>query len=797
MSFIKKNNTSESEIDELRKKNINQTALIFYGLIILISVLVWYFLYDTMVSKNKSDLFCAIVATFIANGVIGFISMRILNKEKEKVLDASIERVRTALCDEYFVVEGISESLKRGFKYCNNKVDTLIVSAVSTNLILPPIYEIKKEIHIDKCLLMMRGYGEKMSRDEEKSDGEIKTNIEKWEALKDRHKCIKELNYIRHNHYSLNYYCIFDKKFITFGQYYFDDEKNLHNVYPFQPFSITDETKIGQQIINNSIEQFESYFNSEKKNNINFDEFADRYDKLRTADKELVLFLIKECSIEKNTKILDFGCGTGNYIEEFRKQDFTNIFGLDTSEKMREIASKKTSVHIYERLNDIANEHFDIILIIDVIHLIKDINYLAEQLCSKCADGAIVAVVTQSHEQIKKRRYREFFPSAIEKDLKRYHNIDTLIRAFESAHFNLYTNEPISFKENTIRILDYAFLDKVEKKCFSMFELIKENEFNSGIEKFKCELKKQKNKAIEESYAGKTILLFSKTKKVAPTSVVGTKNNHSDIISSLIKFFTKKTKKDTFSNQQINQSSNKRSIIMKITNRFLSAATLMALAFTFSCSTSNDDSGGSSGGVSRGVADIADYRTTPIGTQVWMAENLKYDVSGSKCYNDDPANCTKYGRLYDWVTAMDLPDSCDHRSCSSQIKPKHQGICPNGWHIPSSEDWDKLLRYLDGTNDTDSPYDGQTAGKYLKAANGWDDYNGESGNGEDTYGFSALPGGLYRFSFEDVGGSGFWWSASEYIDGYAYGRFMLYINNSVLYSYYYKPYLFSVRCLQD
>jgi len=60
-----------------------------------------------------------------------------------------------------------------------------------------------------------------------------------------------------------------------------------------------------------------------------------------------------------------------------------------------------------------------------------------------------------------------------------------------------------------------------------------------------------------------------------------------------------------------------------------------------------------------------------------MAENLNYNVSGSECYEDDP-NCAKYGRLYNWATAMALPSDCNSKSCASQISEKHKGICPSG-----------------------------------------------------------------------------------------------------------------------
>jgi uncharacterized protein (TIGR02145 family) len=188
------------------------------------------------------------------------------------------------------------------------------------------------------------------------------------------------------------------------------------------------------------------------------------------------------------------------------------------------------------------------------------------------------------------------------------------------------------------------------------------------------------------------------------------------------------------------------------------------------------------------------YRTVKIGNQVWMAENLNYEVKegkglfgifrskdskeGCKCYDNDPKNGETYGRLYDWNTAMK--------------------VAPPGWHLPSNEEWDKLYRFADGTSGKKSPYKSEIAGKYLKAKSGWNDYEGKSGNGEDKFGFSALPGGDGSFGdFSLVGIIGLWWSSSENDSSRAYYRGMDYIYESAYYIISDKSNLYSVRCLQD
>jgi len=190
------------------------------------------------------------------------------------------------------------------------------------------------------------------------------------------------------------------------------------------------------------------------------------------------------------------------------------------------------------------------------------------------------------------------------------------------------------------------------------------------------------------------------------------------------------------------------------------------------------------------------YRTVKIGTQTWMAQNLNYDVPGTDadvCYNNSPDSCAKYGRLYDWATVMGLPSSCNSDTCASQVQSKHQGICPNGWHIPSRAEWDTLVRYVDpnaGSGCCDN-----NAGMKLKSTSGWSG----GGNGTDDYGFSALPGGGRNTggSFGGAGSLGYWWSAMENGSGSAYYRGMLSYYGYVGEDYLDKGFGFSALCVWD
>jgi uncharacterized protein (TIGR02145 family)/uncharacterized repeat protein (TIGR02543 family) len=172
------------------------------------------------------------------------------------------------------------------------------------------------------------------------------------------------------------------------------------------------------------------------------------------------------------------------------------------------------------------------------------------------------------------------------------------------------------------------------------------------------------------------------------------------------------------------------------------------------------------------------YKTVKIGEQTWMAENLNYDVpnvTSDVCYNNSADSCAKYGRLYNWATAMG-------GTSSSSLSPSGvQGVCPAGWHIPSDAEWTTLVDYVD-----------YPAGTKLKATSGW--YN--NGNGTDQYGFSALPGG-YGISdggFYNAGIYGIWWVATE---NNASGRGMGYNVEYLSRDDNDKTSLYSVRCVMD
>lgn len=142
------------------------------------------------------------------------------------------------------------------------------------------------------------------------------------------------------------------------------------------------------------------------------------------------------------------------------------------------------------------------------------------------------------------------------------------------------------------------------------------------------------------------------------------------------------------------------------------------------------------------VRDNKTYQTVKIGNQTWFAENLKYNLEGSRVYDDDPANEDIYGRLYTWKQMMNGEES------SNSNPSGVQGIAPPGAHIPSKTEWLELVNFLDGIN---------LAGKYLKDE-GTEFWN-EGNEGTNESGFSARGGAIYHAGYySGLKGYAFFWS---------------------------------------
>ncbi|NPA36600.1 MAG: PKD domain-containing protein [Chlorobi bacterium] len=204
------------------------------------------------------------------------------------------------------------------------------------------------------------------------------------------------------------------------------------------------------------------------------------------------------------------------------------------------------------------------------------------------------------------------------------------------------------------------------------------------------------------------------------------------------------------------------------------------------------------------------YQALTIGNQTWMAENLKVThfpdgteiplVTGNDnwkalgdnntdyayCwYEDNKGTYEKYGALYTWAAIM-------YGASATNNNPSGvQGICPDGWHIPSDAEWDELTNYLGTSN---------AASKLAGDATLWTSGALTQDSDFGTTGFNALPGGYRSFdtgASDGISTNGNWWSTTDYINTGAYIQRFYYDRTDVYQGHDYKSSGFSVRCVKD
>jgi uncharacterized protein (TIGR02145 family) len=180
------------------------------------------------------------------------------------------------------------------------------------------------------------------------------------------------------------------------------------------------------------------------------------------------------------------------------------------------------------------------------------------------------------------------------------------------------------------------------------------------------------------------------------------------------------------------------------------------------------------------------YRTITLGSQTWMAENLAYDTVGSRILRDYAEYGKRYGRLYDWTTAVGS-SNCNFGPCS--LPKTVQGICPVGWHIPSPAEWDTLSKFAKKA---------KANGADLRAGTDWTAY-AKPAKTSDDLGMRILPSssiqGVMTF---DPGSSAYFWCNRDTLNTTAAQVMIDYSNGTdIRAGIFERRFYIAVRCLKD
>ena len=243
---------------------------------------------------------------------------------------------------------------------------------------------------------------------------------------------------------------------------------------------------------------------------INYNQIANKYDCTRTSNSNTIDLFHEKVKLGKEIKVLDFGCGTGNYLTTIFNQFGCNCFGIEPSDSMRELAKQKKQKILIKKgshkLIPFPDNEFDFVYMTDVIHHVQDMNKMFGELNRVTKQSGLLCIVTESHNQIKNRFYNRYFPSLESVELKRYPDITDVCKL---AKYNSFTIDGIQEKKQTETKITEDFIKLVSEKGYSMFRLIDDKEHRIGLVKLISDYKSN----IVLSNSGETLIWLKITKK--------------------------------------------------------------------------------------------------------------------------------------------------------------------------------------------------------------------------------------------------------------------------------------------
>lgn len=225
---------------------------------------------------------------------------------------------------------------------------------------------------------------------------------------------------------------------------------------------------------------------------VDYTGISEIYDSYRSYTDDVIKRIIELGRISGGKNVLDLGCGTGNIAYQIKNTINCHLIGVDVSPDMLKVASSKVLEVV---LADVDNQRlpfrdgsFDTIVGAYVVHQIKNLNLMLAECYRVLKDGALV-LLTSSHKQIEGQHpiIKEFFPSYVRIDKRRFPDINRIHSLLESLSFKNIRYEEVTVANIPI---DCEYLQKVKNKYVSTYHLMSEREFEVGIARLEAFIRK-------------------------------------------------------------------------------------------------------------------------------------------------------------------------------------------------------------------------------------------------------------------------------------------------------------------
>lgn len=224
-----------------------------------------------------------------------------------------------------------------------------------------------------------------------------------------------------------------------------------------------------------------------------YNKISKLYDEVREADLKTVEFLVTTTPLNEKSRVLEIGCGTGNYLSLVHALSKAEVWGIDSSQGMLSKAREKTESAVLVEgdaveLTEIPDSYFDLVYMVDVIHHIQNIDRMFQSIKRVLKQNGRVVVFSDNYQHIRNRLTTKYFPETLDVELKRYQDTPELALSLSSNGF-------LQIHEGIVEIGDDPtigprLIEIAVKKGYSMFGLITEEAITAGIERIQEDMQK-------------------------------------------------------------------------------------------------------------------------------------------------------------------------------------------------------------------------------------------------------------------------------------------------------------------